>query len=307
MGGGQTGPADATAIVGAVVDDLRAIPDEHRSFTVTRGRAGEQYRIPAGVIDAAVARGLPHATGREQRFDHYDLVNLSLDLGIKSVWTYTTSTWHRPLSGAAKVDRMRYAIGYTPTCPTPGHAGTCEFSVFLPDVGWTDRPRRPGSRAPVATATVQLRSAWPALPAPALELIDEFSTLRFRRLPPSIQLDVDFVRRSGMSDCAAAATLLEREGQARGVPIRFAFGLIVAPPFSSVHCWNEIRVDDSWVPIDPLILGAMLKWKYLDPAEWSPYRSPGAILARLSDEIVPTGLHAGELTEVTFPTRVLTS
>jgi hypothetical protein len=108
-----------------------------------------------------------------------------------------------------------------------------------------------------------------------------------------------------MSDCSGAAMLLEREGSARGIPIRFAFGLIVAPPFSSLHSWNEILVEGVWVPVDPLIVRAMVKWRQLDAVEWAPHSSLGAILARLGPSISPAGLHLGEPAKVTFPTRVL--
>lgn len=298
-------PVNLPDLVGRVVDRLRIIPDEHRAFTVSRRLVWDEYRIPDELIDDALTHGLPHATAPGPLFDHYDLVNLALDLGIKSVWTFAMNTWHRALRSSTKSDTVTYGIEYSLACPNQGHAGNCEFSVLLPEIGWTACPPERNSCMPVVATTVRLPSVWPDLPGPARELIDEFAGLEFRRLPSGLQLDLEFIRRSGMSDCSGAATLLKREGQARGIPIRFAFGLIVAPPFSSLHCWNEVKVEDVWVPIDPLIVTAMTKWNHIDACEWPPARSLGAILVPLSDEIGPVSLHGGKETRVTFPTRIL--
>jgi hypothetical protein len=157
----------------------------------------------------------------------------------------------------------------------------------------------------VVSLEFDLSTRWPEVPPEVRELIDEYSHLDFMRMPPTIQQDVGFVTASGISDCAGFALLLRREGRARGIAIRLGFGLIISTPFSSVHCWNEVRVDDVWVPIDALIVGSMLRRGNLDPSRWTRYSSPGAILGRLADEITPTALHAGELAHMTFPTRVV--
>jgi hypothetical protein len=288
----------------ATVDDLRLIPNRHRAFTVTRARAEREYRLDTGILDLAARHGLPHATGRHVRFDHYDLVNLSLDLGIRSVWTYAMGSWPRALAAVRDQDSAEFSVSYSPTCPRPGHPGQCEFSVLMPGGVRELRWRDAGAHAPVATARFVTSTRWPELPPWATDLIDELGHIRFRLLPPSLQRDIAFIQATGVADCAGVALWLEQLGRTRGLPVRFACGLILAPPFSSMHCWNEVRVDGQWVPIDPLIVGAMFRWGLLDPLEWSTHRSSGAILMPLAGEIVPAALHGERLAHITFPTKL---
>jgi hypothetical protein len=291
--------------IGHSVDRMRLIPDRHRAFSVSETMARTQFRFPAAILDEAVAVGLPCATGRVRRFDHYDLVNLSLALDMRSVWTFAVRSWHRVLNVCHEREAMRYSIGYTPTCPHPGHPGDCRFSVLLPDGAWSERPRPARSQAPVATVEFTRPTRWPELPAAVRGLLDDFGDLHFMRLPPTLQQDVGFVRSSGIADCAGYALLLREEGRRRALPISLAFGLIIGPPFSSMHCWNEVEVDGRRVPIDPLIVSAMLQWGDLDANRWNRYSSPGAILGKLSDEITATATHDGDLVQITFPTRSL--
>ncbi len=303
---GVVRPAETDPVtIGRSVDRMRLIPDRHRAFSVSEAIARSQFRFPAAVLDDAVAAGLPVATGRVRRFDHYDLVNLSLALDLRSVWTFAVRSWHRVLNACHDREAMRYSVGYNPTCPHAGHPGDCRFSVLLADGAWSERTRPARSQAPVATVEFTLPTRWPELPAAVRELVDDFSDMHFMRLPPTLQQDTDFIRGSGIADCAGYALLLQEEGRRRGLPVSLAFGLIIGPPFSSMHCWNEVEIDGHRVPIDPLIVNALLQWGDLDGTRWTRHSSPGAILGKLSSEITATAQHDGDLVQITFPTRSL--
>jgi hypothetical protein len=106
-----------------------------------------------------------------------------------------------------------------------------------------------------------------------------------------------------LADCAGAAALLVDEGTRRGLEVRFSYGLVIAPPFSSAHCWAEFHVADRGVPVEPMMVSTLLKWGLLDPQRWTATRSVGAILCRLEDEALALGMHCGELLDPSWPTQ----
>ena len=57
-------------------------------------------------------------------------------------------------------------------------------------------------------------------------------------------------RREG--DCTEHAVLLAALCRARGLPARVAFGLVYYPPQGgfAYHMWNEVWINDRWVPLD---------------------------------------------------------
>ncbi|MBB5076458.1 hypothetical protein [Nonomuraea endophytica] len=272
---------------------LRLIPDDARNPEVPWSSAERDYGLPSDVLRAMLAAGL----GGPDGFDHFDLLNVSLDLGVRSLWTFGPPSWAKGLrSGTA----ARAEIEYVPECAhEPGEDQDCDFHVLLP-TGWTPCPE--GS----AVAHFDLPAAWPKPEPRAAELLEEFGRVRFVRLPMTVGLDLDFVERTGIADCTGGSLFLVREGRRRGLPIRLAQGVIISPPFSVLHYWAEIENEGVWVPHDPLIVGAMLRWGLLDPAEWDVLSSTGAVLARISGEMGPVGLDAGRPAGVSFATAVQT-
>ncbi|MDR8413850.1 hypothetical protein MTP10_34610 [Nonomuraea sp. 3-1Str] len=293
-------PADV-AVTGAVPDDtlraLRLVPDAARGFDVPWEAAGRDYGLPPGVLAAMLAEGLGRPTG----FDHFDLLNVSLDLGARSLWTFGPASWAKGLRAPAGTV-VRAEIEYVPECahePGDEDDAVCDFQVLLP-TGWAPCPG--GS----AVARFELPASWPRPEPRAAELLEEFGRVRFVRLPMTVGMDPDFVGRTGIADCTGGSLFLVREGRRRGLPIRLAQGVILSPPFSVLHYWAEIENDGLWVPHDPLIVGAMLRWGLLDPAEWDVLRSTGAVLARVSGEMGPVGLDAGRPAGVSLATAVRT-
>ncbi|GAA2272530.1 hypothetical protein GCM10010149_13070 [Nonomuraea roseoviolacea subsp. roseoviolacea] len=274
---------------------LRLVPDDARGFDVPWADAERDYNLPPDVLRLMLAEGL----GRPSGFDHFDLLNVSLDMGVRSLWTFGPASWAKGLRAPAG-SVVRAEIEYVPECAhEPGEDEDCAFQVLLPG-GWTPCPQG------TAVARFELPVTWPGPEPRAAELLEEFGRVRFVRLPMTVGLDLDFIGRTGVADCTGGSLFLVREGRRRGLPIRLAQGVILSPPFSVLHYWAEIENDGLWVPHDPLIVGAMLRWGLLDPAEWDVRRSTGAVLARVSGEMGPMGLDAGRPAGVSFATTVRT-
>jgi hypothetical protein len=289
------------------VDDLirklRRIPDGRRRFAIPASRATAEYQLPAGVLARIVDAGLSRRGGTgEAVFDHFDLLNLSLDLRCPSAWTFGMRWWGRLLESRNGVCECR--VGYAVTCPDPGHAGDCHVEILTPDRGWIGQ-HVPRTTAPVPLATVsefRMRNEWPQLPPRVLELVEEIGQLEFKRLPSGLGRQAWFIHRSGLADCVGAALLLRAEARRRGLAARFSMGLVVAPPYSTEHSWVEFHVADVWVPVDPLLVAALVRWGVLDPRQWHVGRSIGGVLGRLAGEHTPTARHNGDPVELSMPT-----
>jgi hypothetical protein len=179
--------------------------------------------------------------------------------------------------------------------------------VLTPERRWVRErltERRPAVRL-AATSTFRLHKDWPDLPPEVLDLAAEVGRLEFTSLPIGLGFDLEFVRRTGLVDCAGAAYLLYKEAQQRGLPVRFSMGLVVVVPYASVHCWTEFLVEDTWVPVDPLMINALIRWGLLDGERWHFGRSIGAILGRLSNRAGPIATHNGEPAHITMTTSCI--
>ncbi|WP_188189642.1 hypothetical protein [Nonomuraea sp. SYSU D8015] len=281
----------ATLVPDDTLRRLSLVPDEVRDFEVPWSSAERDYGLPRDVLRAMLAAGLGDGAG----FDHFDLLNVSLDLGVRSLWTFGPAGWAKGLRAPAGTV-VHAEVEYVPECAhQPGH--DCDFQVLLP-TGWV-----PCAGGP-AVARFELPTSWPPPRPAAAELLEEFGRTSFVRLPMRVGLDPGFVERTGIADCTGGSLFLVREGRRRGLSIRLAQGVILSPPFSVLHYWVEIESDGVWVPHDPLIVGAMLRWRLLDPIEWDVLRSTGAVLARISGEMGPVGLDAGHPAGVSFATAV---
>jgi hypothetical protein len=185
----------------------------------------------------------------------------------------------------------RSRIRVRATCPVPGHTGPCHYGVL-----GTDGRRvqvSPGQEDLLSVFEPDPAGPFPPFPDEVRELLREVGPIDFFLLPEAIRWDLDFYAETRMADCGGAAAWLVREGQRRGLDVRFSFGLLVAKPYATPHCWAEFRVDDTWVPADPLLLCALSDWAGLDPDLWPPHRSPGGILLRLTDRFTKVASHNG--------------
>lgn len=294
--------------VSTLVRTLRAIPDDHRTFEIPSDVLTSQFRIQPAVRDMLLDHGIPRLERTDGvLFDFHDLLNVSLDLGLRSVWVVGIRAWPKELrlrDGVA----ARYEVGYRVTCPDPAHEDPCQVEVLTPD-GWVGHTLtgHPVGAVLDTTTVFHLDDRWPALPGPLTALLDEIGALTFKRLPESLVTDLDFIRRTGIADCVGAAHLIVKESRRLGYTARFCCGLVVCPPFASRHSWAELEIDGTWVPVDPLMVSALVKWGLLDGESWPPHRSMGAILGRLSETLAYVGRHNGSPFELSLPTTRLPS
>lgn len=288
----------------AAVQRLLAVPDEHRRFTVTGLQARQQHRVPADIQEGLLAAGLPFRAGPAgPLFDHHDLVNVSLETGLPSAQTLGMQHWSEQLLRPPTGETDAWDIRYSFSCPERGHPGPCRVEFLTPDAGRLheelDRPRPMHKLRHVSR--VQLRRRWPALRPQMRALVAEAAHWSFAVLPRDLAQDPGFTLRTGLADCTMGARLLVEEAGRRGIPARFAMGLAVVRPFSLRHCWAEFQVDGQWVPCDPVMVNALVRWKLLDES-WIPDASIGSVLARLAGDNVAQAKHNGDYLRALMPT-----
>jgi hypothetical protein len=283
---------------------IRLIPDELRRFTVSTKRALAEYGVPRALLAEFDELGLPGEGERgARRYDHHDLMSLSLDFGLRSAWTFGMRWWEPALEYPGPLRHC--LVKYDFSCPDPGHEAPCHVEVLAPDRTWRAEDVRADRAVTTLAATTEfrLRNTWPELPPDVLELAEEIGRLEFKSLPIGLGFDLDFVRETGLVDCAGAAYLLYKRAQEAGLPVRFSMGLVVTLPYASPHCWAEFEVDGDWVPVDPLMVNALINWGLLSGEQWSAGRSIGGILGRLAGRAGPLARHNGEsVMQLTMPT-----
>jgi len=104
------------------------------------------------------------------------------------------------------------------------------------------------------------------------------------------------VARSREGDCSEHAVLLAATCRARGIPARVIIGLVYSAPEKQFlyHMWNEVWIEDRWVPLDATLgrggIGAAhLKLRESNLAEESAYELVAPVLFltdRLEIELV---------------------
>ncbi|WP_380284973.1 transglutaminase domain-containing protein [Kitasatospora purpeofusca] len=288
------------AALDALVRRLRQLPDRQRRFAVTATGARRQHGIRPELLAALTAAGVPYVgEGDDRLHDAYDLGNAALHLGLVSVQSRSMRSWARALTTAAPAYRLEVVAG----CPVPGHPGPCGYGVL------TARGRRAAEGGPVdarlAELVVRPVREWPELPTKVRELLHEVGDIGFFLLPEAVRWDQAFMWRTRMADCGGAAAWLVSEGERRGLRTRFSFGVLVAQPYSTPHCWAEFLVDGVWVPVDPLLVRALNDWGGLDARDVPPDGRPGALFHRLSARFTKVVSHAGVWAPVSIPTERL--
>jgi hypothetical protein len=302
--GRRAGP-DLDRIPG-LVSKLRQVPSHVRRFTVTAHQARARHQIDPDLLDVLMREGLPWVGDRAGRlFDDYDLGNVALHLGLMSVRRMAIRSWASALRRGSENAGGTVRVSLHARCPVPGHGGPCEFALLEPGGGRAIREGPPDGSQPIRRLDVTIASHWPEPGPKARELLAEIDSVDFFLLPEAIRWDSRLMFRAKISDCGAAAAWLVSEARRRGLRARFSFGLLVAKPYSTPHCWPEFYLDGVWVPLDPLILRAMRLWAALDEAEWPAHRSTGAIVTRLGPRFTKVVAHGGIWSAVTLPTEYL--
>ncbi|GAA3009932.1 transglutaminase domain-containing protein [Streptomyces fulvorobeus] len=285
-----------------LVRRLRQVPDRQRRFSVTPAQARRVHGIRPELLAALTAAGVPHlGVGDARLYDAYDLGNAALHLGRLSVQSRSMRSWAKAWQTALD-QAPGHRVQVLSACPAPGHPGTCRYGVLLG--GRRRRVEGPATEARLG----ELRPApvtrdWPELPSDLRELLQEVEGVGFFLLPEAVRWDPEFMWRTRMSDCGGAAAWLVHEGGRRGLRSRFSFGLLVAAPYSTPHCWAEFLVDGVWVPVDPLLARALNQWGGLDPGAFPPDNTPGALFHRLTDRFTKVVSHDGIWAQVSLPTE----
>lgn len=291
-----------------IITRLVKIPDKARVFSVSAEEARLRYRMDDVILDSMVELGLPARDVDGTRyFDPFDLLNSSSHLGCSPASRIPRRLWPAALNQPPDVGSVIYDVSYLPSCPEPGHSGDCVFSLALPGGRRVRRIVRSGFPPPAVTARVRLGASWPELPPEVREVLGTVADLSLMWLPEGVATDLEFARATRLADCAGVCRILFEEGRRRNLPTRTSFGLAVAPPFAVPHHWAEFRVSGVWVPVDPVLIGAIVGWGALDRAQWPPHRSVGPILARVSSRRVPFAVHGGKPVPVSLVTRRIRS
>jgi len=281
---------------------LREIPDAERTFTVGPEQAEREFGFDPQAVWELITRGLPHADGEAGPLLWIsDVQYLGLRLGCARVYQGVLNRWASALTSLSARAQTPVAI----RCRAYAEPGT---TVELRAPG--GERVRGAAGAPLSFETT-MRGQLPPLPprlARALApLLAGYAAYDFCWLWPPLETNLDWVRRTRIANCRAAAGLLVEEAPALGIEARLAYGLLLAPPYSTPHNWAEVRTDDGWVALDPLLLSLLSRFAGLDAAAWPPHRSPGAILLRLGDPGSPLVVDAdsGAALEATFLTKPL--
>ncbi len=287
-------------LVDRLVAVAAEVPDSARVYHSTPSDALRRHRINSELLDCLLDHGLTHRIRNgELLFDDYDLRNIALHLGLMSLQRMAFRSWATALIQADQGERLQHRVRYVSTCPHPGHRGRCTFEPLVP-AGRVEATR--GTDGTIAVVDVVRRTAWPAPTTEQRDLVSGLGSISFWILPEVVRWDLAFLRRTGLSDCGGVAVLLVDDARRSGVPVRFSFGLLVARPYSTPHCWAELLIDDEWVPVDPLLVRALVQWGGLDARRWAPDRSPGALFRRLGDEFCCLAAHRGAWADVSLPT-----
>jgi hypothetical protein len=291
----------------AWIERLRLIPDGERDFAVGREQAEREFGFDAAAANELIARGLPHAGGSDgegPRLWATDLQYLSLRLDRGRVYQGVLNRWASALTSFSARTQTPVAI----RCRAYAPAGTL-VELLAPGGERVRAEAGAGGAAPLGFETT-MRGEAPLLPEPLAgalgELLADLATYDFCWLRPPLEADLPFVRATRLANCRSTAGLLVAEAPRLGVEARLAHGLLLAPPYSTPHNWAEVRTDDGWLALDPLLLGLLARFAGLDAAAWPPQRSPGAILLRLTEPGMPLVRSAdGAPLEATFLTKPL--
>jgi hypothetical protein len=299
-------PNDPNAqALGQIIDKLSRVPDVLRRFSVSSEWAVAAAGLPSELLQRLVAGGMPWVgEPADPLFDAGDLTTVSLALGLNSTRRDAMVFWIRTLDRVRR-GRVTHETRYVADCQAPGHSGPCQWRLHLPSLLSVELFTPPvGLDEPLTVASDE-----PASRAPAhiRRILRKYDDVSFHLLPMAARWDLDLVRRRRIAECSAVARVVVADALETGVPARLSFGLIVAPPYSTTHCWPEFEVGDRWIPYDPLMLRSLRAWGIPGAQSLHPMTSPAGLYHRLGPCLEPIVTHAGRACPVSLPTRVIAS
>lgn len=241
---------------------LVPVPAEHRAATVDLPDAARELGCPPDVPAALVSAGLPaEPTADGPRLDLHDVMNLGL---LSGTGRSSAELGERRLMGLAAGDPDRWVAAKTwrislsaacpagcaapvrPPQPAPETTGG-ELHEWLPD------PADPAEVQAVLTTRGRLDAPrTPAVREIHDELYDALASGRRRYgwLPAS--MDVPTADAFGTVNCVVAAGLMAQRAAEAGLTARTRKGVLIGL-VGVEHAWTEVREDDRWVPLDPVL------------------------------------------------------
>lgn len=236
----------------AILQSIKAVPDDGRRFVVTANVASRQYGFSAEVVEQLLELGMPVLRqDSELYFDAYDLANVSLHMGFSSIQRLAMRTWTKTLKMCEQ-----------------GVRTTATIDVVLAD--------EPPSQFQLIMVPQDIRAI-----GPILSLLEEFGQLRFFMLPEVCRWDIDFISTNKICECGGASKWLVTRALNQGLEARQCFGLLIAEPYSTGHYWTEFRIDGEWVAFDPVLIGLLQMVTRLTASDWPIHRSNNFALHRL--------------------------
>jgi hypothetical protein len=265
---------------------VRTVPDRLRRFEVSGQDIARLYAVPAPLLARLLDHGLPHTGGGDgRRFDRLDVENIGLGMHLRTPRRMAMRWWRHEMA-AEQTGGVRLC-GLTVSDDTRSATGRDDLVLDRRVVG----AACPGSvtREPDGAFRLQVHLDNRAFTfGPDFDpLFDQGAGIRFHLLPEPLQEDIGFAREHRLADCKLATRFLVHQGRAMGVPVRGSEGLFVAGPYAIWHAWIELGVAGEWIPADPFFLRVLAGWGFVDPAVWTPSRSPRFVLWRLDDTYVP--------------------
>jgi hypothetical protein len=277
---------------------LRAVPPDARVYDVTPRRAELEFGITTAIANLLSDRGLPRSSFEgEARFSWADLHYIALRLGSARLYLRTMRSWAHAVANAAQYRSQTIGLRYR-THARPGAI----VDVLLPE------GRRVkaviGAGQIVARLNVRMANCETVFPSSVERVLHQAAAFDFYMLPRTLSADLDFARHTGLASCTTASRIVVSECRQRGSEARMAYGLLLAAPLATPHEWAEIRLGDTWAPVDPLLLSILGRFAGLDASRWPCTHSPNAVLLRLAASKTPIVDSAGGPVETSFMVSV---
>lgn len=276
------------------------VPDSARVFDVDGAIAKKRLSLDDSTLSRLTAAGLACRRDRygSPLFDFGDLHYVALRLRLRNAYWAAMSLWKRTLDGVATREATCFEISYL--LRDLNRPFSDAVTVLLP------RERRVSVRTwkqPIASFIVSVAGKATRLPKVIEDAVVSGPALDFRLFPPGTPREVAV--QSAMADCSLGATLLVDHLREVGLSARLIHGLLISVPYSVPHTWAEVRSDEGWLPVDPLLMST-IRWLAGDQASRQvPIKLlTGLALSRRIEPIVQSesvGL------QTTFATRVRAS
>ncbi|OON81417.1 hypothetical protein B1H18_08865 [Streptomyces tsukubensis] len=170
------------------------------------------------------------------------------------------------------------------SCPIPGHAGDCDFSLSPRIEGQAEATISSERSGWKASLDVRLLNDEHVFQDEISALVQESKNLHFHRLIPELAEDMGFLREHRIADCRSGSIHLAGVAAEAGLVVRQASGYFVGVPFLVPHIWLDVDVNGQWIAADPFFLQTLAHWGVVEPHVWPPERSPRNVLWRIRND-----------------------